>query len=82
MNSVTAVKACGDPLSGIESKEIYEIDAPAVKNKRVYLLIKRAFDIMAPVAAGLVFMIPMAIIAVIIRLDSTGPVYTDKRDWD
>lgn len=40
---------------------------------RLYLFGKRAFDVIASLLAGIVLCIPMAIIALIIRLDSPGP---------
>ena len=38
-----------------------------------YLAFKRVFDIAASLAAGLVLMVPLMIVAVLIRLDSPGP---------
>ncbi|MCD8356309.1 MAG: sugar transferase [Clostridia bacterium] len=38
-----------------------------------YLFVKRTFDILVSACAGLILLIPMLIIAVIIRIDSPGP---------
>ena len=38
-----------------------------------YLLIKRIFDVVAAVFAGVLLLIPMLVIAVLIRIDSKGP---------
>ena len=40
---------------------------------KAYLFIKRAFDIAASVAAGIVLLLPMLFIAALIRIDSHGP---------
>lgn len=47
-------------------------DLPA---KPVYSVIKRSFDIVASLAALLLLLIPMIIIAIIVRLDSPGPAF-------
>lgn len=48
--------------------------------KKSYLFIKRAFDILASVTAGIILLLPMLIVAIIILLDSPGPVfYTQER---
>ncbi len=38
-----------------------------------YLFIKRTFDIAASVAAGILLLLPMLLIAVLVRIDSHGP---------
>lgn len=46
----------------------------------LYLFVKRTFDIVASFAAGLLLLIPMLVIAVIIRLESKGPaMYKQER---
>lgn len=52
----------------------YTIEKVPEVNKPVYLAVKRCFDICAAFAAGAVLLIPMLLIALIIRLDSPGPV--------
>ena len=48
--------------------------------KKSYLFIKRAFDILASVTAGIILLLPMLIVAILILLDSPGPVfYTQER---
>ena len=42
-------------------------------SNRLYLFGKRVFDVVASLMAGIVLCIPMAVIALIVRLDSCGP---------
>ena len=51
-----------------EEKTEYEVRTP-----RGYLFIKRAFDIFASALGLLICLIPMGIVAVVIRLESPGP---------
>lgn len=51
----------------------YFIEPVVPERKPVYSFIKRAFDILVSMSVGLLLMIPMGIIAVMIRLDSEGP---------
>lgn len=44
-----------------------------VSDGKGYLFIKRLFDIVAAIVAGIVLLIPMLIVALCIRLDSKGP---------
>lgn len=52
-----------------------EQDKASVKigGSKGYLLVKRIFDIAVAVFAGVLLLIPMVIIAIMIRLDSEGP---------
>ena len=68
-------------VTSIDKRESRETDALAafrqtykVNNDRVYLLVKRLFDIVASVVGGIVLLAPMALVAVLIRLESPGPV--------
>jgi lipopolysaccharide/colanic/teichoic acid biosynthesis glycosyltransferase len=54
-----------------EIKPYWEI----LNKKRVQLIIKRVFDLVASILLIIIFAIPMAIIAVMIKLDSKGPVF-------
>jgi exopolysaccharide biosynthesis polyprenyl glycosylphosphotransferase len=56
-----------------KNKKEYFIESVTPKRKPVYSFIKRAFDILVSMSAGLLLLIPMGIIAVMIRLDSEGP---------
>lgn len=47
--------------------------AVAVKGGKLYLFTKRMFDILVSLVAGLLLLIPMGIIAIMIRRDSEGP---------
>lgn len=44
------------------------------KRKPLYLFFKRSFDILAALIAGILLLLPMGIIALMIKLDSKGPV--------
>lgn len=51
-----------------------------VRENRGYLLTKRIFDMIVALAGGAVLLIPMAIIGVLIKLDSKGPaIYRQER---
>lgn len=62
----------------------YQADLAAasvkVSGSKFYLFIKRVFDIVAALGAGLVLLLPMVIIGILIKLDSPGPVlYRQER---
>lgn len=54
-----------------EVRPFYE----ALKKKRLSLVLKRAMDLLGGIVLLVLFAIPMAIIAVMIKLDSEGPVF-------
>ena len=54
-----------------EVREYYNI----LQKKKISLFIKRAFDIAAGLGVLILTAIPMAVIAVMIKLDSPGPVF-------
>ena len=56
-------------------REFYVEPIAEVRMKRGYRFVKRMVDIVASLCALLVFAIPMLIIALIIKLDSDGPVF-------
>lgn len=59
-----------------EVKIYYDI----LKNKRISLLFKRCFDIIVSIILLLILFVPMLFIALIIKLDSKGPVlYRQER---
>ena len=63
-----------------KNKKEYFIEPVVPKRKPVYSFIKRAFDIAVSFTAGLLLLIPLGIIAVLIRLDSEGPaLYKQER---
>lgn len=45
-----------------------------LKEKKRYLIVKRFFDIVLSAIGLLILLIPLIIIAIIIKLDSEGPV--------
>ena len=52
----------------------YVIELAVLKPQPVYLFVKRAFDILVSVCAGSVLLLPIALVALAVRLDSEGPV--------
>ena len=50
-----------------------EIPRPVIQDKTGYLLVKRTLDVIASVALLVLLAIPMAAIALLVRLDSPGP---------
>lgn len=55
-------------------------DGPAVVNRRVYMMLKRLFDIALSVVLLAIFAVPMVLIGVSIRLTSSGPaLYWSRR---
>lgn len=60
----------GQPMNFVEQKKKYHVN-----EKKSYLIVKRAFDIAASVTAGIVLLIPMAIVAGLIVLDSPGSAF-------
>lgn len=56
------------------------IEQPRVAEKRVYLTLKRAFDVSAALMGLTVLALPMPVIALIITLDSPGnPIFRQER---
>lgn len=59
---------------------IIEIARPVIRQKRLYLAVKRLFDIVCAILGMLILAIPMAVIALIIVLDSPGdPIFKQER---
>lgn len=51
-----------------------------VNNKKSYLFVKRVFDVVVALLGLLVLLLPMAIVALLIRIESPGPViYKQER---
>lgn len=53
---------------------VQSAEAPIYKEKYIYDFVKRAFDIIVSLIALIVFALPIAIIAVLIKIDSPGEV--------
>lgn len=63
-----------------EQDVIYVEELPALKQKPVYEAVKRGFDIAASLIALAVLLVPMALIALLIVLDTPGsPIYSQTR---
>lgn len=59
---------------------IIQIAKPVLRQKRLYLITKRAFDIVCSFLGLLILAIPMMIIALIIIIDSPGaPIFKQER---
>lgn len=62
------------------SDVIIEIARPRMRQKRLYLAVKRLSDIVCAILGMLILVIPMAVIALIIVLDSPGdPIFKQER---
>lgn len=57
------------------SKEYYIEDLGTVKTKLLYAALKRTVDILCSVLALIVLAIPMAVLAIVIKSTSKGPVF-------
>lgn len=69
METLTPVRQPDAP-----AKKEYVIEPAVLKPQPVYLFVKRAFDILVSVCAGSVLLLPIALVALAVRLDSEGPV--------
>ena len=58
------------------------VETVTPKRKPVYLFLKRSFDILAALAAGVIWLLPMCVIAILIKLDSKGPVILSRIAWE
>lgn len=54
-------------------KAHFEIPPAQLRPRPVYLAVKRGFDFVSALTAGIVLLLPMLIIALIVKLDSPGP---------
>lgn len=59
----------------LPGQETVELDTPRVAGGKVYLAVKRCFDVCACAVALVLLAIPMVVIAVKIRMESPGPVF-------
>lgn len=62
-----------DPIDGDEFEAEYVIDTIVPQKSVTYSVIKRSFDIILALFMGVVLSVPMLLIAIAIRLDSSGP---------
>lgn len=63
-----------------EEATVYVVEPVAVKHRPFYDGIKRVFDVLCSLIAGIILLIPMGIIAVAIKIDSKGPIlYRQER---
>ena len=74
-------------VTSVEKPESRETDSLAlfrqiykVNNNKAYLLVKRLFDVAASLIGGAVLLLPMAMVALLIWIESPGPViYKQER---
>lgn len=69
MNTSAAVMVQAEQTAQKE----YVIEPVIPARRPVYTLCKRAFDFLAALTAGIVLLLPLCVIAVLIKLDSEGP---------
>ena len=62
-----------DTKTEATAQKEYVIEPVIPARKPVYTFLKRSFDIVASLSAGVVLMLPLAVIAVLVKLDSPGP---------
>lgn len=76
LNSSVQERIC----AGAEKKHHTEPAVRAAEYKGLYPAVKRCLDVAIALILGIVLLIPMILIAVLIRLDSPGPaIFTHKR---
>jgi exopolysaccharide biosynthesis polyprenyl glycosylphosphotransferase len=69
MQTVTPVQEVQPDTNKVQ----YHIPAVSPRSKPGYLAVKRGFDFFVALMAGMFFLLPMLVIALIIKLDSPGP---------
>ena len=67
------MKAAVKEISKCMDSQAESVCSPSSGNKIAYRFIKRFFDIMLSLLAGIVLLVPLLLIALLIRLDSEGP---------
>ena len=60
--------------NSVNESKVYEIPKEVARGGKFYRFVKRTLDICVSLVVGVVLLIPMLIIAVMIRCDSKGPV--------
>ena len=79
MDAVTAetirssAEECGFLFNEGLERHIVEVSIPEVRTNKTYTFFKRAFDVIVSAVLIVVLCLPMAIIALLVRLDSPGP---------
>ncbi len=74
------VKMAADELYREPEANVYITTEPTVKLNKFYLFIKRAFDLCAALVVTAILLLPMAVISLIICLESKGkPIYSQIR---
>lgn len=72
MNAVT--KEVNEQTIYAGAMKLVEIVPTEKKSKKIYLIFKRFFDVVLSLLVGIVTLIPMLFIALLVRIDSPGPV--------
>lgn len=68
-----AIGESGIRIETLENNTVYYIDTVQIENNKGYLFLKRLFDIVVSLCAGMIVLIPCAVIGIIVRLESPGP---------
>ena len=59
---------------------VVQVDKPVLKQKKAYLITKRAFDIVVSFLGLLVLALPMLLVALVVVMDSPGtPIFKQER---
>lgn len=58
----------------VEKQQDFDVIYFSVSERKTYLFFKRCFDIGASLIFGILLLIPMLIIGLLVRLDSSGPI--------
>lgn len=66
-------ESCSDGT--VSDRQVFNIAPETPKGGKCYLFFKRFFDILSASVAGLLLLVPMAVIAILIRVGSPGPVF-------
>lgn len=64
-----------DILDTATESKVYEIHSESPRGGKGYLFVKRVFDIFVALVAGVILLLPMLMIALMIRIDSEGPIF-------
>lgn len=71
--SETRAEAAAAGVDSIPEQSTYTVEITNVGGGKCYLFLKRCFDILVSLVAGVLLFVPMLVIAAVIRLDSPGP---------
>lgn len=75
INKASASVADSDISARRRAEENYHTKKESITTirKKIYIVIKRSFDIVVALIAGIILFVPMLVLALLIRLESPGP---------